>query len=124
MTSVLNVDSIAAKDGTSPVELTKQSAAKSWAGTSGSGTPVIDDSLNTASVTDNGTGDYTFTFSNSMNNANYSALSGGERSAQTQALISGHISKSTTAHQHRCTTDGGGVDDMFEASYLVHGDLA
>ena len=28
MTSVLNVDSIAAKDGTSPVELTKQSAAK------------------------------------------------------------------------------------------------
>jgi hypothetical protein len=30
MTSVLNVDSIAAKDGTSPVELTKQSAAKAW----------------------------------------------------------------------------------------------
>ena len=28
MTSVLNVDTIAAKDGTSPVGLTKQSAAK------------------------------------------------------------------------------------------------
>ena len=28
MTSVLNVDTIAAKDGTSPVELTKQEAVK------------------------------------------------------------------------------------------------
>jgi hypothetical protein len=30
MTSVLNVDEIAAKDGTSPVTLTKQSAAKAF----------------------------------------------------------------------------------------------
>lgn len=98
--------------------------AKAWAGTSGSGTPVVDDSLNTASVTDNGTGDYSFTFSNSMNNGNYSALSGGERSTQGQANITGHISKSTTAHRQASKTDGGGLDDMFEASYLVHGDLA
>ena len=41
MTSVLNVDSIAAKDGTSPVTLTNQYAIKIWINFNGSGTIAI-----------------------------------------------------------------------------------
>ena len=44
MTSVLNVDSIAAKDGTSPVALTKQSAAKMWVDVTGVSTASINTS--------------------------------------------------------------------------------
>ncbi len=72
MTSVLNVDSIAAKDGTSPVELTKQSAAKAWSKLNGTGTISLYDSFNISSVADNGTGDYTHTMTSAMANANYS----------------------------------------------------
>ena len=51
MTSVLNVDTIAAKDGTSPVALTKQHAAKSWAQFEND--PVLNDSFNFSSIVDN-----------------------------------------------------------------------
>ena len=54
MTSVLNVDSIAAKDGTSPVELTKQSAAKMWVYfDNNDNPPVLNGSFNASSLTDN-----------------------------------------------------------------------
>ena len=65
MTSVLNVDTIAAKNGTSPVTLTKQSAAQHFLRYN-HGTTTINISLNTSSVTDNGTGDYTINFANSF----------------------------------------------------------
>ena len=49
----------------------QQGLAKAWANTSGDGTPAIDDSFNNASVTDNGTGNQTFAFTNNMSNSNY-----------------------------------------------------
>ena len=66
--STLKADTIVASDGSSPVTLTKQSAAKAWNSTDSG---AIDDSFNVASMTDNGTGDYTTSFSNSMSNALY-----------------------------------------------------
>lgn len=72
MTSVLNVDSIAAKDGTSPVELTKQSAAKAW-GKFSTGFTSVQDSLNISSLDDDGTGNGGINFSSNFNNASYSS---------------------------------------------------
>ena len=69
MTSVLNVDSIAAKDGTSPVELTKQSAAKAWNNTNSTGT-TINNSFGISSLGDTGTGIQTHNVTNSFNDAN------------------------------------------------------
>lgn len=75
MTSVLNVDSIAAKDGTSPVALTKQQAAKMWANCIPNTSPQqLSDSFNVTSLADGGTGISQFSFTNSMNNAVYSGL--------------------------------------------------
>ena len=65
MTSVLNVDSIAAKDGTSPVELTKQVAAKAWVQYL-QATPVISASFNVSSVTDSSTGAFTINYINAF----------------------------------------------------------
>jgi hypothetical protein len=55
-----------------------QGAAKAWVKfDASSGTPVISDSYNVTSITDNGVGDFTINFTTAFANANYSwALSG------------------------------------------------
>jgi len=68
MTSVLNVDTIAAKDGTSPVELTKQSAAKHYVNYDAV-SQTTDDSLNQSSLTDVSIGEFYSTFTNAMDSA-------------------------------------------------------
>jgi hypothetical protein len=45
--------------------------AKAWVDLDGTGTIDINDSYNVSSITDNGTGDYTVTFSTAMTNVNY-----------------------------------------------------
>ena len=44
---------------------------KAWVNFNGTGTVAIRDSFNVASITDNGTGEYSITFTNAMANANY-----------------------------------------------------
>jgi hypothetical protein len=70
--SELRADTITASDGTSPVTLTKQSAAKAWATWNGIGTVALTDSFGTSSILDNTTGDYTLTLSSAMTNDDYS----------------------------------------------------
>jgi hypothetical protein len=69
--SEIRVTTISATNGTGPVTLTKQQAAKFWASFNGTGTAAIRDSFNNSSLTDNGTGDYTNAYTNAMSNANY-----------------------------------------------------
>jgi len=47
---------------------------KAWVNFNGTGTVAIRDSLNVASVTDNGTGDYTINFSSPLSSSNYAPL--------------------------------------------------
>jgi len=126
MTSVLNVDSIAAKDGTSPVELTKQSAAKAWSKLNGTGTISLYDSFNISSVADNGTGDYTHTMTSAMSNANYSHTF----TARTYFAVfrDGQTATTTTYRIGHIYNDGGGGNFGYsDGSYIsanIIGDLA
>ena len=82
MTSVLNVDTIAAKDGTSPVALTKQAAAHTHAGlnmSSGtilttSGTTLTSQSLNVSTATDISSGAASLNITNSVSNLQFTFL--------------------------------------------------
>ena len=47
-----------------------------WSDLSGSGSPVIDDSLNTSSVDDVDTGERRINLANNMNNTNYMTIAG------------------------------------------------
>ena len=58
-------------EGNSTTTNLQQGLGKAWANYSGSGT-TFRDSFNCASATDNGAGDYTTTFTNAMNNDDYS----------------------------------------------------
>ena len=111
-------------EGNSTTTNLQQGLCKAWAGCDGQGTPVFQDSFNHASLTDNGTGDQTFAFTNSMGNDDYSALGGGERNAGNQANIIGHVDKTTSNYQMDIKQDEGSADEYLEASFTVHGDLA
>ena len=68
--STVKVDTLVASDGTSPVTLTKQSAAKSYIRYSGSAN-TINSSFNFSSLTDHGSGDHTVTLASAMSDADY-----------------------------------------------------
>jgi len=117
MTSVLNVDSIAAKDGTSPVALTKQEAAKMWCNMNGTGTIAINGSLNVSSLDDNGTGLYDMNYTNSMSDANYAGqVNIQNASPQLQTTNSSYL------YVQSKNASGTLVDSLVWASN--HGDLA
>jgi hypothetical protein len=65
-------------DGTTSVGTTyvTNGSAKAWVNLNGTGTIALRDSFNVSSVTDNGTGQYTFNYTNNMANANYRAQTG------------------------------------------------
>ena len=104
MTSVLNVDSIAAKDGTSPVELTKQSAAKGWSRIPDTHDSLTD-SFNASSISDGGTGQATISLTSSMSDANYCGTTAG-----------GHIGSGDTTKKTY-------VKDMTSSTYIVFAGL-
>jgi len=127
MTSQLNVDTIADKAGTGPVGLTKQIAAKAWihhndgASTYGS--------FGSSSLTDNGTGDYSFTMSNAMSGATdyvASVTSGGTGGAAGDDTYGGigDSTPTTTVLKHYVRDSGGSRKDSEFTTVLITGDLA
>ena len=71
--SELRADTITASDGTGPVTLTKQHAAKAWINFNQTSTQAIRDSFNISSITDAASGQTSpIAFSNSMSDANFS----------------------------------------------------
>jgi len=74
--STLKADTIQNTSG-GAVTLTNQSAAKAYVNSNIDGTAAVLDSLNISSLDDDGTGQATFHYTNSMSNALYSALTGG-----------------------------------------------
>ena len=123
MTSILNVDEIAAKNGTDPVALTKQEAAKHWVRFIGTGTVAIRDSLSASSVTDNGTGDYTVAISNSLSDANYCLLIGETDWRTAGAINEAAITASDYDLLSRSPSAATALDSAVN-SIAIHGDLA
>jgi len=60
-------------EGNSTTTNLQQGLIKIWMQFNGTSTAALADSLNVGSLTDNGTGNYTPSFTNNMGNSNYSA---------------------------------------------------
>jgi len=130
--SELRADTITAANGTGPVTLTKQEAAKSWASIDQTSTdhPVYD-SFNVSATADIAEGVTKITFVNAMNNALY-GLTGGAQTEATSASYFGTYGvntstsrQMTTAHFHTSNRDTNGSDnDIIYFAFAVHGDLA
>lgn len=118
--SDLRVNSISASDGTSPVTLTKQSAAKAWGHFEGSDT-TLDGSFNTSTITDNSTGNYTANFTNSMTDANYSGNMNATDTSVCSPIASGYT---TAGFRFGIRSSGFSFIDKDDTTYTVNGDLA
>jgi len=138
--STIKTDTIVASDGSSPVTLTKQEAAKYWINYEAINS-VVRGSLNQSSLTDNSSGNYTSAFANAYSSTTDRCFLGGvhNRTAtneQTQPergisgmQMEGSVTPSTTQVQlnvrYGSDQNGAGADaDLFGAFASIIGDLA
>ena len=73
MASILRVNTItdASSNNSIATSFVASGSAKAWCLFEGDRTAAITDSFNFGSITDNGTGDYSFAITNNMSSANY-----------------------------------------------------
>lgn len=121
--STLTVTNIKATGETASRAVSGVAAA--WVNFNGTGTIAARDSVNVASLTDNGTGDYTVNYSNSFSAAEHVAqptrprgnLDGGA------TIITGGFAAGTT--QMQCyTLSSRALEDQAYNFLTAHGDLA
>ena len=94
--------------------------AKQWANLNGSGTVAVTDSFNNTSMTDNGTGNYSTTITNNMNNSTYAVPTGGaydEDNTSAYALQgAASLGKSTSSYTIHC---GSNTTSAMDWEYVV-----
>ena len=143
MTSQLNVDTIVDKAGSggSNVKMantstyvssggnvtqnTVQGLAKTWLNLTGTGTATINGSLNISSITDNGTGDYTETFSNNFASTSVQSFSGNASIASAYGqMVNANYSVATSSHKIEVHNQSVTFVDCAPGWSQGHGDLA
>ena len=90
-------------------------ACRAWINFNGTGTIAIRDSGNVTSITDNGTGDYTVTYTTAMPDANYcvtTSTGGNVLGVSGHAPANGHT-LATGSMRVTCGTTSANVDPSF-----------
>jgi hypothetical protein len=127
--STLEVSNL--NDGTTTVATTyiTNGSAKVWCNWDGTGTPSIRDSLNSASLTDNGTANIQVNFTNNMANGNYSCTAAGKYTGAGTGVGFGFRNVTTPLAAGSVQTfappdfSQSAVDNPYSC-IAVHGDLA
>ena len=121
--STLKADTIQSTSG-GAATLTKQHAAKVWCNQTNGTT--INDSFNTSSVDDNGTGAYETNLTNSMSSNDYArnALGGTSGYRATMDTVSHGSNTTSSIYTYCARADTGAAIDVEDVSSLGHGDLA
>jgi len=107
-------------EGGAATQSLQQGLAKAWGHFEGSDA-ILDDSLNTSSLTDVGTGDFQINFSNDMDNVNYAAVAAGRDTAIISNRADGYT---TTSYNFVVRNSAFTAVDRDDTTYVVHGDLA
>ena len=129
MASELRVNTLKDAAGSNEVAMTyvANGSAKAWNCFDGTGTISLRDSLNTASLTDNGTSNFDTNFTNSFANDDYSfqATNQNPIGANPQIMAgTSATSKTTGEFGVRCQNYTGTFSDVDGIMTAVHGDLA
>ena len=124
---------VIAEGGTNTTNLA-QGLLKMWADLSGGGTPAIDDSLNTSSVTDVASGERRINLTTSMGNTNYMVIAGminDGNSGGTRGAAGHHLgTQATGSVQYKtlygstASSDGAVTDSHTQEGAGIAGDLA
>ena len=132
--STIKVDTLVANDGTSPVTLTKQSAAKAYVQFDGdAGTPVANKSLNHSSIVDEGTGGYSLIVTNAFDGVDYGVVLTGGRTGAANGGGDMSLATATTAPTSTTTrissyrnvnSSAESANDVSNITEVRYGDLA
>ena len=109
--------SVVGEGGSTTTNL-QQGLCKSWIQFNGTGTIGTQDSFNRGGLTDNGTGNYTVTFTNNMANDDYAGGGIGNASQFTFETVS------TSQVNLLASNSGGTLSDVSICTMTIHGDLA
>jgi hypothetical protein len=93
-----------------------QASVRAWVNFDGTGTVAIRANYNVASITDNGTGDYTVNFTTALADANFAVVGTGQNNThaiETVVLKSGATPLTTTGANIRTVFSSGYVDSPF-----------
>jgi hypothetical protein len=126
--STLTVTNIKATGET--VSRAVSGVAAAWVNFNGTGTIAARDSVNVASLTDNGTGDYTVNINNDMSNANYTisanaSFDGGGFTGQQNAQPKADFTPTTALYRIAASNSSNAVlNDATKVYSTIHGDLA
>ena len=125
--STVKVDTIVASDGTSPVTLTKQSAAKLWCHLDLKTENTIDGSLNVSSISDISTGKFSATTINAMSDISYTSVGNawnGITGNNGRTITPYQARTSTTIYNNVLQTATYVLEDCQDVDMVNHGDLA
>ena len=127
MASELRVDTLKDSSGNNSVGMSyvANGTAKAWAFVDGTGTVAVRDSHNTASVTDNSTGNYTVSWTNSMSSADYAAsLTTSDSANGNDRWMTANYPHATGSLRGNSRNSGATAYDSDGHSYIATGDLA
>ena len=119
---------ITSEGGSATMQL-QQGLAKCWINFQGSSTITTRDSLNVSSMTDDNTGLYTISFTDSFSNNDYA----GSGHSRTPGVVSGGATQVPSTTDSDAATGtlqfytvgvSGSAADFSHVSLLLHGDLA
>ena len=117
-------------EGGSTTTNLQQGLAKWWITLDGVGTAEARDSFNNSSITDEGTGKYTFTINNDMSNTNYNITSNGSSAASDNYgfnFFAKHSDGIATCTLQMWNANPGNLASYADGDYLyatIHGALA
>ena len=120
MTSTIRVDNFGPSAG--GTTYSARGIAKAWVNFNGTGTIAARDSENVSSLTDNGTGNYTVTFSNAFGAADYASVASGNNALSLQYPF--QASNSSASAFQIGAYNGSTFADMANVHGTAHGDLA
>jgi len=111
--STLVVSNISDGSSTIGITSTSKGSAKAWVNFNGTGTVAIRASYNIASLTDNGTGDYTITFTTAMGDTFYicTGTSGLSNTANQSICPNFDVATPTTTAMRFQVTNSANVQD-------------
>ena len=123
--SNIRAGTISGVNGTDPVTLTKQSAAKAWVNFRGSDTFGIDNSFGVSSCDDDGVGDYNVNLTNAFTTDGSSSTSScqGDSSNDNRGCCTDNNGTSEVRVNTFICTSGAAADSA-EVHVTIHGDLA
>jgi hypothetical protein len=103
-----------------------EGSAKAWADWTGTGTPTLNDSLNVASLIDDGTGDQSITFTSSFSSNYYTIATGANRSRNGAdwGWEAGDYKRTTSLSRIRSYDGSFTLVDLAVMNNTIHGDLA